>query len=96
MKEKNNNAWRLKMARQSGEATAAKFGFTALPVCPFTIAEKSDIVVQAKPNTAKGVSGMLCRQDDAYGIMYATHLGNDGFERSVSLTSSDITSLKAI
>jgi hypothetical protein len=50
-------------------------------VNPFEIAAKRDIVVQAKPDAASGVSGMLLRHGDSFGILYATHLRNEGFER---------------
>ena len=79
--KRKDDAWRLKMAGQSGEATAARFGFTQLPVDPFAIAEKEEILVKPKPNTAKGVSGMLVRANDNFGIMYATDIDNDGFQR---------------
>ncbi len=46
---------------------------TALPVDPFAIAASRDIEVKAKPDTAEGVSGMLLRHGDDFGILYATH-----------------------
>jgi hypothetical protein len=75
-----NLAFRLKMAKQSAEAYLRNNGHTTLPVDPFAIAGKHDIEVKAKPDTAEGVSGMLLRHGDNFGILYATHLNNEGFE----------------
>lgn len=63
------------------ERTAVEAGYTSLPICPIKIAEAHDIAVQAKPGAAKGVSGMLVRTGDQFGILYATHIRNDGFQR---------------
>jgi IrrE N-terminal-like domain len=76
-----NLAYRLKMARQAAEAYLRDNGHTTLPVDPFAIAAKHDIEVKAKPDTAGGVSGMLLRHGDNFGILYATHTGSEGFER---------------
>lgn len=51
-----------------------------LPISPITIAEKANISVQAKPDTERGVSGMLIKSGDNFGIMYATHIKNAGFQ----------------
>jgi len=73
--------FKLKMAKQLGEKIAIDNGFTELPVDPFVIAERHGIVVQAKPDTAVGVSGMLMRSGDTFGILYATHIESEGFQR---------------
>lgn len=73
--------FRLKMAKQKGEACAREQGFTSLAVDPFVIARANDIEVRAKPDTAQGVSGMLLRHGNAFGIVYATHINNEGFQR---------------
>jgi hypothetical protein len=73
--------FRLKMARQNAEAYLRDNGHTSLPIDPFTIAAKHEIEVKAKPDTEGGVSGMLLRHGDNFGIMYATHTGSEGFER---------------
>jgi Zn-dependent peptidase ImmA (M78 family) len=78
---KPNLAYRLKMARQSAEAYLREHSYTSLPIDPFEIAAKHDIEVKAKPDTAGGVSGMLLRHGDNFGILYATHTGSEGFER---------------
>lgn len=54
----------------------------SLPVEVLDIAENHDILVRAKPDTScSGVSGMLCRVGNNFGIMYATHIPSDGFQR---------------
>lgn len=56
-------------------------GIDSLPICPFEIADQLDISVEPLPPQSKGVSGMLLRQDKYYGIMYATYIDNEGFQR---------------
>jgi Zn-dependent peptidase ImmA (M78 family) len=77
----SNLAFRLKIAKQKGEAVARERGYSALPVDPIEIAKASGIEVQANPDSAEGVSGMLLRHGDTFGILYATYLNNEGFER---------------
>lgn len=72
---------RIKLAKQRGEAVLAEEKIINLPVDPFAIAEKHDIVVQAKPDTESGVSGMLLRHGNAFGILYASDIPNEGFQR---------------
>jgi Zn-dependent peptidase ImmA (M78 family) len=38
-------------------------------------------VVQPKPETVDGVSGMLPWRGTSSGILYATHIDNEGFQR---------------
>jgi hypothetical protein len=70
--------FRLKMAKQKAEALLKQEGITSLPVDPFAIAASRDILVQPKPDTADGVSGMLLRHGDTFGILYATYISSDG------------------
>ena len=65
----------------TAEKIAVEAGYAALPVCPKIIAEKYDILVQAKPDAAKGCSGMLVRNGQQFGILYATHIRSEGFQR---------------
>ena len=58
-----------------------EFQFTSLPIDPFAIAREGGIEVMAKPVSAKGVSGMFIRMGEQYGIAYATHIENEGFQR---------------
>src|SRR5437868_308974 len=74
-------AFRLKMAKQRGEQVAHENGFTSFDVNPFVIAEKHDIEVRPKADTAEGVSGMLLRHGNAFGILYATYVASEGFQR---------------
>jgi len=73
--------FQLMMARRTAEAFLRKEGITTLPVDPFAIAESRDILVQPKPDTEPGVSGMLLRHGNSFGILYATHIQSLGFQR---------------
>jgi hypothetical protein len=72
---------RLKLAKQQGEVRLAEEGVTSLAVDPFKIAVRHDIVVQAKPDAVSGVSGMLLRHGNSFGILYASSIPNEGFQR---------------
>ena len=76
-----NPAFRIKMAKQKAEALLKELGVTALPVDPIAIAESRDIIVEAKSDAEDGVSGMLLRYDDVFGILYATYIAVEGFQR---------------
>ncbi len=52
-----------------------------LPINLMALAKSHDILVEAKPNTVKGVSGMLLRVGDNFAICYATHIKSSGFQR---------------
>ena len=75
------SALQMTLARQTAESLVRKLGLSSLPIDPFLIAEKHSILVEAKPDTAEGVSGMLLRYGDMFCILYATHIPNDGFQR---------------
>src|SRR5690242_14722391 len=77
----STHAFRLKMAKQRAERFLQDEGISALPVDPFAIAHSRDIEVKPKPDTAAGVSGMLLRYGNAFGILYATHIRSEGFQR---------------
>ena len=53
---------------------------TTLPVDPMALARGIGIEVMAKPASAQGVSGMLIRRGNEFGIAYATHIDNPGFQ----------------
>lgn len=72
---------RLKLAKQSAEALLVEEKFTNLPVDPVALAAQHNIVVQEKPDIASGVSGMLLRHGNSFGIMYSTDIPNEGFQR---------------
>eukprot|EP01042_Synura_sphagnicola_P013021 gene13021-16554_t len=69
------------MAKQKAEAFLRAEGLGDLPIDPFAIAASRQILVQPKPDTADGVSGMLLRHGNDFGIMYATYVRSDGFQR---------------
>ena len=73
--------FKLKMAKQTAEKLLRDEGLDKLPVDPFAIAASRDVLVQPKPDTAGGVSGMLLRNGNAFGILYATHIRSEGFQR---------------
>ena len=54
-------------------------GLTVLPVDPIAVARAVDIEVRPKPASSPGVSGMLLRSGDSFGIAYATHIKSVGF-----------------
>ncbi len=58
-----------------------EWGITSLPVDPLAIAERHDILCQAMPSQNGGVSGMLIKNRGSFGVLYATHIDNDGFQR---------------
>ncbi len=72
---------RTTLAKRKAEAFLRDNGIEALPVNPFAIAASHDIVVEAKPDAAEGVSGMLLRHGDVFGILYAAHIPSEGFQR---------------
>ena len=77
---------RLRVARRMlAETTAAGVlrdqQISGLWVDPMAIAAAKGILIEAKPDTAAGVSGMLLKVGDDFGIMYATHIPSRGFQR---------------
>lgn len=67
-------------ATQRGEQVVRERGLT-LAIDPMALARDLTITVTAKPAQAAGVSGMLIRVGNCFGIAYATHIDSDGFER---------------
>lgn len=68
-------------AASHAEHLIRKLKITALPVDPFEIARNHDIEVQPKDSPSPGISGFLMKVGDAFGIMYASHIQNEGFIR---------------
>ena len=68
------------LASLRGEDVIRERGISAFPVEPIDIACELDIEVVAKP-VREGASGMLLRVGNSYGIVYARHIDNPGFER---------------
>lgn len=67
-------------AAVAAEQIVKGLGLTALPINPHAIAQRREIVVQAKSVEDKGCSGMLVRLGNDFAIAYATHLQNEGFQ----------------
>ena len=80
MSKPASHAFRLKIAKQKAEAFLRDEGITGLPVDPFAIARSRDIEVKPMPESSGGVSGMLLRHGDMFGILYATHVRSEGFQ----------------
>lgn len=76
-----NLASRLKLAKQRAEAIVTEMGIVAPSIDPFAIAAEHGIEVQAKPAEVEGVSGMLLRHGDSFGILYSTNVASIGFQR---------------
>lgn len=72
---------RLTGAGRRAEQLLETLEISELPVDPFQIASDHDIEVVAMPATAEGVSGMLVRHSNSFGIAYATHIKSPGFIR---------------
>ena len=64
----------------TAEKVVKERAISALPVDPIALAQDLGIEVMAKPASAQGVSGMLLRSGNAFGIAYATHIDSIGFQ----------------
>lgn len=71
---------RLGLVERTANQVVRDYHIDSLPVCPKSIALAAGIEVEAKPMEEGGCSGMLLRLGDQFGILYATHLQNAGFE----------------
>lgn len=69
--------WRV---TRIAERVVREQGINALPVKPAAIARSLGIAVRAKPSLAQGISGMLVRFGNEFGILYGTHIANTGFQ----------------
>lgn len=72
---------RLIRATRRAENFLKEKGICTIPVNPFEIAEMLEIAVQAKPIDKFGVSGMLVRHGNNFGIYYSTNISSRGFQR---------------
>jgi Zn-dependent peptidase ImmA (M78 family) len=71
---------RFRDAEQIAEKLVRDAGYSA-PIDVFKVAADMDVVVQAKKDGAPGVSGMLIRKGNEFGIVYTTHIPSNGFQR---------------
>lgn len=74
------NEQRLQNAELIAEKLVKDEGLS-LPVDVLSIAAKRSILVEPKPVSTKGVSGMLLRVGNNFAIAYATHIKSEGFQR---------------
>lgn len=72
--------WQGSVARHA-EQVIKGLGITTLPVCPISIANELNISVEPLPSNSQGVSGMLLRHGNEFGILYSTFINNEGFQR---------------
>lgn len=72
---------RRTMAETTASAVLRQMKIDGLWVDPVAIATSKGIEVRPKPDTAAGVSGMLIKAGDQFGIMYATNIPSRGFQR---------------
>jgi len=68
-------------ATRKAEQWLAQNGYNSLPIDPFAIAKSLDIEVRAKNDASPGVSGMLLRHGNNFGILFTTHIASEGFQR---------------
>lgn len=72
---------RRSLAERAANTVLRDSGISGLRVDPIAIASGKGITVKGKPNTAAGVSGMLLKIGDEFGILYATDIPSPGFQR---------------
>ena len=70
---------RLPLAEGTADRDLRELGVSSLPVDLIRIAKLKGITVQAAPSHMNGFSKMLAQWDTNFGIMYSTHIENDGF-----------------
>jgi len=54
---------------------------SSLPVNPFSVADRKEILYQEKPSFSPGISGCLMKVGDAFGILYSSRFASEGFKR---------------
>lgn len=72
---------RRSLAENTATAVLREMKIDGLRVDPEAIATAKDIFVKPKPDTKPGVSGVLVKAGDQFGIMYATHIKSRGFQK---------------
>ncbi len=70
-----------KQLMRRAELVLQEHGLLTLPVDLDALAQAVGVHLREMDRRAEGVSGMLMRYGDQFGIMYATHTDNEGFER---------------
>lgn len=72
---------RRRLIMRQAEQVLEEDGCLGLGVDLEALAARRDILIQGKPATVTGVSGMLLRHGDSFGIIYATDVPVLGFQR---------------
>lgn len=72
---------RRNIAEAAANSVLRQMKVDGLWVDPEAIATSKGILVKAKPDTVSGVSGMLIKAGDNFGILYATNIPSRGFQR---------------
>ncbi len=72
---------RQEIAAREANVLLTELGINALPVMPLQIAKELDIETKPLPQQAQpGVSGMLLRSNNIFGILYSTSIDSVGFQ----------------
>lgn len=72
--------WSATNAAEVAERVVRDQSLTELPIDPMALARDQGITVLRKPARSPGVSGMLLRRGNTFGIIYAAHIDNIGFQ----------------
>jgi hypothetical protein len=59
----------------------SKLQISALPVNPFTVADRRDITHQEESSIGSGISGCLMKVGNEFGILYSSRFASEGFKR---------------
>jgi Zn-dependent peptidase ImmA (M78 family) len=72
---------RKSIAEGAANLVLREMKIDGLRVDPIAIATDKGILVKEKPDKVDGVSGMLVKVGDQFGIMYATNIPSKGFQK---------------
>jgi Zn-dependent peptidase ImmA (M78 family) len=72
---------RKSIAEGAANLVLREMKIEGLRVDPIAIATDKGILVKEKPDTVDGVSGMLVKVGDQFGIMYATNIPSKGVQK---------------
>jgi IrrE N-terminal-like domain len=65
---------------REAEKLLKEWEINSLPVNPIQIAQNNQITCKAMPPSGEGISGALINHGNSFGILYATHIDNEGFQ----------------
>ncbi|MBI3098418.1 MAG: ImmA/IrrE family metallo-endopeptidase [Planctomycetes bacterium] len=69
------------VAEHRAQEVLEDLGMASLPICPFEVARRREIVVRESALAKPGFAGCLVRGGDNFGILYSPHIQNEGFIR---------------